>query len=588
MLTGSSLDLLYGSRGKVRRLISKIKELPTHPSALLVHKVSENVCVIGENLDRDERCVLTSSGNFQIEPNGEARINLGVALKAPVGTMVTLSPAPSDKRELWELISHKIEIDESGETIARIRNYSNTTVLIADKTQIASIQVSRIREIKSSRKKADKIRKLEKRGNCLPENVVDDSMMIQWMTEIQNKLGEKDIHKVVDEARVELFDLQKKWLANDFNPRAISIHDPDPDKAGQYNVIRIDGVRVKMKGNQKETFTKTAFMDPTSRTMKWNFIMPKEVIDKQNERTARIEKTNKPKLEESKKDKGDREENDVEVEITGNLEANTEIPVSRGTQSLTVSAEKINGSNKGYAVQSIEKAMLKLCYFDLKEGIHEVSQKEVPSVIREITERQIKEAGFDPSDYEWLALLGRAYSEAYAQWFDHLGPETMKMLSKDCRRYIVTDQRQGGDLIERQITSAFNLIGVSIHRAIQLTEFAAKKVTSKDQKGTIEASYEWIPRSRIDESEKDKRSSEGERLKRIGLTWKKLPTHDDGKQQDESLSIKTCSERIVEKRRSDKLKNMPDNEAYIQHRPWSHLSSVGTWLSLLSTTIDDE
>ena len=151
-------------------------------------------------------------------------------------------------------------------------------------------------------------------------------------------------------------------------------------------------------------------------------------------------------------------------------------------------------------VRSIEKAMclMKLSYFDLKEGIREISQKEEPAIIREITERHIKEANSNPSDYGWLALLGRAYSEAYAQWFDTLGPETMKMLSKDCGRYIVTDQRKSEDLIEKQITSAFNLIGVSIHRAIQMTEFAVRKVTSKDRKGTLDASYEWIPRSGLE------------------------------------------------------------------------------------------
>ena len=45
-------------------------------------------------------------------------------------------------------------------------------------------------------------------------------------------------------------------------------------------------------------------------------------------------------------------------------------------------------------------------------------------------------------------MLGHAYSEAYAQWFDALGNETMKILSKDCGRYIVTDQRKSGELME--------------------------------------------------------------------------------------------------------------------------------------------
>ena len=122
-------NMLYGQRNNVRCLMESMRELPAHPSALLVHKVSEDIRVVDENLDRDERCVLTSSGHFCLEPNGEARINLGVSLKAPVGTKITLSPTHSDNRELWDLISHNAEIDKTGELIARVRNYSNTQII---------------------------------------------------------------------------------------------------------------------------------------------------------------------------------------------------------------------------------------------------------------------------------------------------------------------------------------------------------------------------------------------------------------------------------------------------------------------------
>ena len=87
-------------------------------------------------------------------------------------------------------------------------------------------------------------------------------------------------------------------------------------------------------------------------------------------------------------------------------------------------------------------------FFNLEAGITEIGLKEEPTVVREITERHIQEANCNSSDYEWLGLIGVAYSEAYAQWFDALGPKTMKTLSKDCSRYIVTDQRKAGDQME--------------------------------------------------------------------------------------------------------------------------------------------
>ena len=125
---------------------------------------------------------------------------------------------------------------------------------------------------------------------------------------------------------------------------------------------------------------------------------------------------------------------------------------------------------------------MKLFYFNLEAGIVEIGPKEEPEIIREITEHHIKEAGYNSSDHEWLALIGVAYSEAFAQWFDSLGPKTMKTLSKDCDRYIITDQREIGNLIEKQVTSAFNIIGVSIHRAMQSTEFAIQKRTQGTEK----------------------------------------------------------------------------------------------------------
>ena len=284
-------NMLYGQRNNVRCLMETMRELPAHPSALLVHKVSEDIRVVDENLDRDERCVLTSSGHFCLEPNGEARINFGVSLKAPVGTKITLSPTHSDKRELWDLISHNAELDKTGELIAWVRNYSNAQIIIADKTHIASVHVSRIRAGESARKKSDKVQKLIRKGNSLTSDIAkNDTMMVKWMSQIQNKLTAHDHCNAIEDSRKELYDLQKKWLAKELNPRTISIQDPDTEKGGRYDVVRINGVRVKTKGKQKEMFTNIAFMNPTFMTLSWNFIIPKEVVAQQKTRTQKIEK----------------------------------------------------------------------------------------------------------------------------------------------------------------------------------------------------------------------------------------------------------------------------------------------------------
>ena len=59
-----------------------------------------------------------------------------------------------------------------------------------------------------------------------------------------------------------MYDIQGKWLARNLNPRTVSIHDPDTEKGGRYNVVRIDGVRVRAKGKQPERFNNIAFTDP--------------------------------------------------------------------------------------------------------------------------------------------------------------------------------------------------------------------------------------------------------------------------------------------------------------------------------------
>ena len=187
-ITDPSNDMLYGQRKNVRCMTKPMRELTAHPSALLVHKISEDIRIIGENTDGDERCILTGSGHYLIEPNGEARINLGVSVKPPIGTKVTVAPVNRDKEEVWNVMNHKVVTDNTGEIIAWVRNRSNAQIIIADKTQVAALHVSRIKTIDPARDKSEKVRKLVQKGNALTvEDTKDDTMMAKWIKQIQDK-----------------------------------------------------------------------------------------------------------------------------------------------------------------------------------------------------------------------------------------------------------------------------------------------------------------------------------------------------------------------------------------------------------------
>jgi len=108
--------------------------------------------------------------------------------------------------------------------------------------------VSRIRAGESARKKSDKVQQLIQKGNLLTSEVAkDDSMMVKWMNQIQRQSKSN----AIENARKELYDLQEKWLSKELKPRTISIHDPDNEKGGRYDVVRVNGVRIKVKANNR-------------------------------------------------------------------------------------------------------------------------------------------------------------------------------------------------------------------------------------------------------------------------------------------------------------------------------------------------
>ena len=89
--------------------------------------------------------------------------------------------------------------------------------------------------------------------------------------------------------------------------------------------------------------------------------------------------------------------------------------------------------------------------------------------------------------------------------FDSMGKEAVNPLAQECDRFIVTDQRKVGNVFEKQALSAFNIIGVSIRRAMQMIEYASKLVTRSDQDENQVARYTWEPRNNnIDDNKHEK------------------------------------------------------------------------------------
>ena len=172
-------------------------------------------------------------------------------------------------------------------------------------------------------------------------------------------------------------------------------------------------------------------------------------------------------------------------------------------------------------MKSVEKAVciLKLIFFKLDKRLKDIEDFEDPRKVREITEAAIIEAGKDPGDMGWLSQLGNVYSEIYAQWFDSLPEDELNDLIGDRNRFIVNDQREVNGNGEKQVVSAFNIIGTSIHRALQIAEFATKKIENlTDWEGEY-VKYTWAPRDKYNPTVKT------EIKNKANTTRNSLPTH---------------------------------------------------------------
>jgi len=138
---------------------------------------------------------------------------------------------------------------------------------------------------------------------------------------------------------------------------------------------------------------------------------------------------------------------------------------------------------------------MKLSFLKLFKGLERIKDLEDPGTIRRTMEEEISRAGLNSDDAEWMSLLDQAYTEAYAQWFSSLGKEKVRDMAQNSERYIVADQRKVGNVMERQVLSAFNIIGSAIHKAMQITECAYKLVTQKSGNESQNVEYRWDSRT---------------------------------------------------------------------------------------------
>ena len=132
-----------------------------------------------------------------------------------------------------------------------------------------------------------------------------------------------------------------------------------------------------------------------------------------------------------------------------------------------------------FKVRSVEEAVCicKLAYFNLFTAIREATKVRNTTALREITELEIRKAGLNPSCEGWMHHLGSVYFEVYSQWLNSSNTETLEEWTAEYDRFVVVDRRKDGNLTENQVLSSFNILGLAIHKAINLVEVATMKKT---------------------------------------------------------------------------------------------------------------
>ena len=74
-----------------------------------------------------------------IPPHDKAKINLGVSITPPLGTVVTIAPMPNGKRLPCQLADHRMDMDKNREFVATIINRTDATIYVLTGIEIGMI-----------------------------------------------------------------------------------------------------------------------------------------------------------------------------------------------------------------------------------------------------------------------------------------------------------------------------------------------------------------------------------------------------------------------------------------------------------------
>ena len=75
-----------------------------------------------------------------------------------------------------------------------------------------------------------------------------------------------------------------------------------------------------------------------------------------------------------------------------------------------------------------------------------------------------------------MTYLYSAYTEIFAQWFDSLNAKFKSELLKDYEYFFVVNHCTTINAEENKVTSAMNIIGAAVQKAVELTSKASREI----------------------------------------------------------------------------------------------------------------
>ena len=110
----------HNYKGNLMILNTTMPEIPVPMFAVVINKIHDKLNIIPATDNGPGRCTVTSAINAELNPYERTRINLGISITPPCGTIATLAKTKDAGENLWQLCDHRIDIDETGEAVATV------------------------------------------------------------------------------------------------------------------------------------------------------------------------------------------------------------------------------------------------------------------------------------------------------------------------------------------------------------------------------------------------------------------------------------------------------------------------------------